>query len=99
MSSSLDQKMATEKRTEFVTRDSILKELADDERKSVNKVEKEAGLQPGEEYLDLERLEAGVQRGPNTTTAMTNVLPRRSVRPETWSRIMARVSKAIRDAT
>ncbi len=90
--------MSTEKPIEFVTRDSILKELADDELKSVNKAEREVRLQPGEEYLDLERLEAGVQRGPNTTTAMVNVLPRRSIRPDTWSRIMSHVSRAIRDA-
>jgi len=83
---------------EFVTRDSILKELAEDELKSVKKAEREERLQPGEEFLDLERLDAGVQRGPNTTAAMADVLPRRSVRPETWSRIMSRVANAIRDA-
>ncbi len=90
--------MGSDRHTEFVTRDSILKELSEDELKSVTKAESEARIRPGEEYLDLERLDEGAQRGPNTTTAMANVLPRRSVRPETWSRIMAHVSRAMREA-
>jgi hypothetical protein len=49
-------------------------------------------LLDGDEYLDLGRLELGVKRAPAGETAMGQVLPKRSVPPATWSKILAVVS-------
>jgi hypothetical protein len=87
--------MKIEKRTEFLTRDGVMRLLADDERKSVKVAEKGTPLAPGEEYLDLEHLELGVRRGPSATTPRGDVLPKRAVRPATWSKIMALVGAAL----
>jgi hypothetical protein len=87
--------MKSDKRAEFVTRDGVMRLLADDERKSVKVVEKGSSLARGEEYLDLEHLELGVRRGPVTTTPMSDVLPKRALRPATWSKIMELVGAAL----
>ena len=81
--------MTTDQRTEYVTRDSILKLLADDEVAKVSMAETAAHLLDGDEYLDLEQLEQGVQRAGGTATPMGRVLPRKSVHASTWSKILA----------
>lgn len=81
--------MAIDQRTEFVTRDRILKLLADDEVAKVSMAETAAHLLVGDEYLDLEQLEQGVQRAGGTATPMGRALPRKSVHPTTWSKILA----------
>lgn len=80
-------------RADHVARESILRLLSDDEIASVSQVEATASLLDGEEYLDLERLEQGVQNDFRTTaTPMGRVLPRRAVRPATWKRTLERVA-------
>jgi hypothetical protein len=81
--------MTTDQRTEFVTRNSILKLLADDEVGKVSMDETAPGLVDGDEYLDLEQLEQGVQGAGKDATPMGRVLPRKSVHPTTWRKILA----------
>ncbi|MEP7307486.1 MAG: hypothetical protein ABJA98_18435 [Acidobacteriota bacterium] len=81
--------MTTDQRTELVTRDRILNLLADDEVAKVSMDENAPRLVDGDEYLDLEQLEQGVQRAGGTATPMGRVLPRKSVHPTTWSKILA----------
>jgi hypothetical protein len=79
--------MTTSTRTELLTRESILKLLSDDEVSKVSTAEAAIHLAEGEEYLDLERLEAGV-----LTATMGSVLPRKAVHPATWTRILQQLS-------
>ena len=79
-------------RTEYVTRDSILKMLSNDEVDRVTTSETKLRLANGEEYVDLAELELGVQRSKGARTAMGNVLPRSAVLDETWSRIVAKLA-------
>jgi hypothetical protein len=83
--------MKSEERTAYVTRDSILKLLSDDEVGRVSAAETAASLSAGEEYLDLEHLDAGVQRAVGATATMGRVLPRKAVHPATWGKILAQL--------
>ena len=84
--------MKNDKRSEYVTRDNILKTLSDDEVTSVSNAETEARLLDGDEYLDLEQLNRGVQRTFRTTTPMGRVLPRKAVHENTWRKILAQLA-------
>jgi hypothetical protein len=79
-------------RAEYVTRDSILKMLSNDEVDRVTTSETKLRLESGEEYVDLAELELGVQRAKEARTAMGNVLPRSAVLEETWTRIAAKLA-------
>ena len=78
-------------RAEYVTRDSILKLLSNDEVDRVTTSETKFRLENGEEYVDLGELELGVQRAKGARTAMGNILPRKAVLEETWSKIVAKL--------
>jgi hypothetical protein len=80
--------MRKDKRAGLETRDRVLKLLSDDEVANVSTAEAAARLFEGDEYLDLERLEQGVQRATGTTAPMGRVLPRKAVHETTWSRIL-----------
>jgi hypothetical protein len=76
--------------TAKATRDSVLKLLSGDEVARLSDVETVPSLEFGDEYLDLERLEQGVQ----TVHALSRLgvgraLPRNGVDAETWSKILA----------
>jgi hypothetical protein len=79
--------MTTSTRTELLTRETILKLLSDDEVSKVSTAEAAIHLADGEEYLDLERLEAGV-----LTATMGTILPRKAVHAATWTRILQELS-------
>jgi hypothetical protein len=79
-------------RAEYVTRDSILKMLSNDEVDRVTTSETKLRLESGEEYVDLAELELGVQRAKEARTAMGNVLPRSAVLEKTWTRIAAKLA-------
>ena len=83
--------MKTEKRNDYVTRDTILKLLTDDEVAGVSTAETTARLSDGEEYLDLENLEQGVRLAGDVKTPMGRVLPRKSVHEKTWSKILTQL--------
>jgi hypothetical protein len=85
--------MKNDTHADHTTRESILMLLSDDEVASVSAVEATARLLDGEEYLDLENLDQGVQNALVTATApMGHVLPRRSVREKTWGDILERLA-------
>ncbi len=81
----------TDDRSAYVTRESILKLLSDDEVAKVSTAETASGLEPGDEYLDLEHLDRGVLRG-GATVPMGRVLPRKAVHPGTWTKILAQLT-------
>ena len=81
--------MTIDVRTEYVTRDSILKLLSDDEVGKVSTAETAARLTDGDEYLDLEQLERGVQVAGGKATPMGRVLPRKAVHQDKWNKILA----------
>ena len=80
--------MKNDKRSEYITRDSILKLLSDDEVASVTTAETAASLADGDEYLDLEELDQGVQCAPRNATPMGRVLPKKAVHEKTWNKIL-----------
>jgi len=88
--------MKNDKRSEYVTRDNLLKLLSDDEVASVTTAETAVQLPDGDEYLDLEQLKCGVQRASRTNTSMGRVLPRKAVHEHTWSKILAQLAAACR---
>ncbi len=80
------------KRTEYVTRDSILKMLSDVENARMCMAETALGLSDGDEYLDLEHIARGVRRAGGTVSPMGAVLPRKAVNADTWNRILAQLA-------
>jgi len=81
------------RRTEFETRDAILKLLSDDEIARVSTREAGPPLGPGEEYLDLKHLKHGVRYMTSMThVKISDLLPRNVLSDETWSKICARLS-------
>ena len=80
--------MKSDAQTENRTREGVLKLLSDDEVAAVSTAETAARLLDGEEYLDLEQLERGVQRATKSAAAMGRVLPRRAVHKDTWNKIL-----------
>ena len=80
-------------RSEYVTRDQILKLLSDDEVARVSTAETAAQLDEGDEYVDLEAPERGVRKALKTSsTPMGRVLPRKAVRDKTWQDIVVLLS-------
>jgi hypothetical protein len=82
-----------DERTRYVTRDSVLKLLSDDEVARVSTAESSAQLEPGAEYLDLEALDGGVRRALGSDTPMGRILPRKAVQEETWGRILRELAR------
>lgn len=77
-----------------ISKDEILKLLSDDENAKVSSAEGKAGLPDGQEYLDLEHLDQGIQRAKAVTKAtMGHLLPRSAVSDATWRKIVAHLSK------
>ncbi|NVB79922.1 MAG: hypothetical protein HOV81_16120 [Kofleriaceae bacterium] len=78
--------MNVERQITNQTRREILGLLSDDELRYVSNAE-QARIPEGDEYLDLEHLELGVQQAePNTPG--DNALPRSAVSDDTWGKIL-----------
>ena len=90
----MDSTIKHDERASYLTRDAILKLLSDAEVGSVSTAETEAALSLGDEYLDLERLEDGVQRVGSSPVPMGRALPRSAVQADTWTRILAQLPSA-----
>ena len=84
--------MKIDERAGYVTRDSILKLLSDEEIARVSTAETAAGLAEGDEYLDLEHLDQGVRCAGGTAAPMGRVLPRNAVHTNTWSNILTQLA-------
>ncbi len=82
--------MKKEIRTDYVTRDTIMKLLSDAEIARVSTAETATGLDRGDEYIDLEELSMGVRSAlPKVTVPMGRLLPRKAVEAGTWEQIVS----------
>jgi len=77
--------MPTEAKTPYLTRESVLKDLSDEEVASVSTAEATSHLSNGDEYLDLDHLEKGIRRDQG------HVLPKKAVHEQTWRKIMGQL--------
>ena len=84
--------MKKEKRFDYLTRDSIMRLLSDDEVAAVSTAQTAAHLDDGDEYVDLENLHEGVHGGPAKPAAMGHVLPKKAVGGATWLKILAKLA-------
>lgn len=84
--------MSEAQRANYVSRDAILKLMSNEEIAKISTAETAAGLKAGDEYLDLEHLELGIQSaGTATAVNMKHAVPRSAVSSETWSKIIAQL--------
>ncbi len=79
-------------KNEYLTRDSILKLLSDDEVAKVSTAQAAPRLSDGDEYLDLERLDRGVLRASGVATPLGRMLPRKAVHEKTWTKILTQLA-------
>lgn len=84
-----DARAREARRAAHQARDGILRLLSDEENARVASAESAPRLAEGDEYLDLERLERGVQKARGPIMVMERVLPRKAVQEATWGRILA----------
>ncbi len=75
---------------DYVTRDKILDMLTDEEAAKVSNNETAASLIAGDEYLDLARIDLGIQQANSTASVSANdIIPRGAVSAATWTKISA----------
>lgn len=80
-------------RNELSTRNSIMMLLTDAETARVTTAEAGPRLADGEEFLDLEQLERGIQSAASRTPIATgHIIPRSAVGNDTWNRIVTHLS-------
>ncbi len=92
--------MKNDKRGEYLTRNGILKQLSDVEVTHVSTAETAAHLAEGDEYLDLDQLDRGVQQACGAITPpMGHVLPRKAVPAATWQKLISLSTAPSRMAT
>ena len=90
--------MKADKRTEYITRDTILRLLSDEEVARVSTAETAARLEEGDEYVDLEARDQRVQRFlGNEAVPMGRILPRKAVHEKTWREIVILLSAPARE--
>jgi hypothetical protein len=77
-----------------VTRDSILKLLSEEELANVSNIEAGTRLPNGAEYLDLMRLDQGVQQAHGAAMDMSHLLPKSSLQEPTWAKILSQLAPA-----
>jgi hypothetical protein len=73
--------------------------LTPDERFNVRVAETAALLAAGEEYIDLALPELGVQQTSWMITSLVGTLPKKSVSPSTWERIVRLIARPKRTKT
>jgi hypothetical protein len=81
--------MKNDRRDAYVSRDMILRLLSDGEVTRVSMAETHASLPVGDEYLDLEKPQQGVQLAGAAKLFMNQVVPRSAVSAGTWRKILA----------
>jgi len=86
--------MNNEKRSEYFTRDSIMNLLSDEEIAKVTATESATSLVDGDEYIDLEQLDQGVQTVPGSTAAIAvgRVVARKAVQERTWKNVVTQLA-------
>ncbi len=83
--------MKTESKGEFANRETILKLLTAAEVARLSTAEAGPPLSAGDEFVDLDHLNRGVQRASTKMPTMGSLLPRTSVQASTWSTILAKL--------
>jgi hypothetical protein len=86
--------MSDTSKTALPTRAAILQFLSAGEVASLDSAEAKTHLRRGDEYLDLEDLQRGVQRADGTRTSVQDLLPHKAVHEDTWRRILRHVNAA-----
>lgn len=86
--------MTTDKRADYVTRESIMKLLSADEIAKVSMAETATNLSKNDEFIDLEHVSDGVKAAAGVPARMGTVLPRSAVHPDTWTKILAHLMSA-----
>jgi hypothetical protein len=81
--------MKADERVTYITRESILQLLSEDEVASVSTAERVARLSAGDEFVDLDHLDDGVRRAGAATPPLGHLLPKKAVREGTWTNILA----------
>jgi hypothetical protein len=66
----------------------LLELLSEGERASLEAADSKTHLRRGDEYLDLEQLQRGVQRADGNSTTMGTRLPRKAIHEDTWRRVL-----------
>jgi hypothetical protein len=84
---------ATTARSENEARRRIMALLSDEEVARVANAETAASLAKGDEYVDLDRSERGVQRVASPPPKPGTVLPKKAVREDTWKKIVAQLPR------
>jgi hypothetical protein len=85
--------MTTDLKKNALSREAILKLLTDAEISKVSRAEDAPRLVEGDEYIDLDHLESGVQLVQAVArTAPGHALPRSAVADETWAKIVKAVA-------
>ena len=79
-------------KTQYIARDDIMHLLSDDEVAKVSTAETAAELTEGDEYIDLEHIDSGVHSAVGKPVKLGNLLPRKAVREDTWSKILVQLA-------
>jgi hypothetical protein len=80
--------MKKEQRIEYIARDKLLSLLSDSEVARVSTAETAPRLSDGDEYIDLEDLDRGVQKAQGAAASLGSVLPRKAIENDTWAKIV-----------
>lgn len=81
----------TTQQNDYLTRERILKLLSDDEVAAVSTAKTADHFAASDEFIDLNKFDLGVQRGPRNKTPMGHVLPKKSVHAGTWEKNIAQL--------
>lgn len=73
----------------YVTRASVMQLLSDDEVAKVSSAESSDPLSVGDEYLDLQHLDLGVQTAKGDTSGTPHFLPKKVIHLDTWGKILS----------
>ena len=90
--------LTVQKRSNYVTRETVLKLLSDTEMAKLSKAESAVRLSGGEEYLNLQALSEGVLLADGVPVPMALVLPRTAVHETTSGQILAQLDGSNNEA-
>jgi hypothetical protein len=85
--------MTPDSKRKVATREQIQSLLSDAETARVSRVEGDARLVEGDEYVDLEDVSAGVRQVHATSIRPARALPRSAVSEATWAKIVAAIGR------
>jgi hypothetical protein len=86
--------MSPTERGEPLDKAKLLEVLSEGELASLAAASSKTHLRRGDEYLDLEQPQRGVQRADGTATSMGELLPRKAIHEDTWRRLLRQLKMA-----